>query len=164
VIATPPAPIPGLVEELGKRGTRGVVVLTAVPKQRRDAGEGGVEQRCSRAGRHLVRILGLNCLGLLVPGIGLNASFAHVDAIPGRLSFVSQSGAFCTAVLDRARSRGIGFSHFVSLGNSADVDAGDVLDCLGGDPSTQAILLKSKRSTRLASSCPRAAPRLATSR
>ena len=142
VIATPPGPIPGLVEELGKRGTRGVVVLTALPKAGRDAAASGVERAVlEAAGRHLVRILGPNCLGLLVPGIGLNASFAHVDAIPGRLSFVSQSGAFCTAVLDWARSRGIGFSHFVSLGNSADVDVGDVLDYLGGDPSTQAILL-----------------------
>jgi acetyltransferase len=142
VIATPPAPIPRLVEELGKRGTRGVVVLTAMPRAGRDAAAGGVEPAMlEAAGRHLVRILGPNCLGLLVPGIGLDASFAHVNAIPGRLSFVSQSGAFCTAVLDWARSRGIGFSHFVSLGNSADVDVGDVLDYLGGDPSTGAILL-----------------------
>jgi acetyltransferase len=142
VIATPPAPIPGLVEELGRRGTRGVVVLTAVPRQAPGAPGGDVTQAMlEAAGRHLVRILGPNCLGLIVPGIGLDASFAHVPAIPGRLAFVSQSGAFCTAVLDWARSRGIGFSHFVSLGNSADVDVGDVLDYLGGDPETQAILL-----------------------
>jgi acetyltransferase len=142
VIATPPAPIPGLVEALGKRGTRGVVVLTAIPKGNRDAAASGVEQAMlEAAGRYLLRILGPNCLGLLVPGIGLNASFAHVDAMAGRLAFVSQSGALCTAVLDWARSRGIGFSHFVSLGNSADVDVGDVLDYLGSDPSTEAILL-----------------------
>jgi acetyltransferase len=137
VIATPPAPIPGLIEALGARGTRAAVVLTALPH-----GAAGIEKAMlEAAGRHLLRILGPNCLGLMVPGIGLDASFAHVQAIPGRLSFVSQSGAFCTAVLDWARSRGIGFSHFVSLGNSADVDVGDVLDYLGGDPSTQAILL-----------------------
>jgi acetyltransferase len=88
-----------------------------------------------------VRVLGPNCLGLLVPGIGLNASFAHVDALPGELAFVSQSGALCTAVLDWARARGIGFSHVVSLGNGADVDVGDVLDHLGGEASTRAILL-----------------------
>jgi acetyltransferase len=142
VIATPPAPIPALVEQLGRRGTRAVVVLTAIPKAAQGAATGGVEHALlEAAGRHLVRILGPNCLGLLVPGVGLNASFAHVDAIPGRLAFVSQSGAFCTAVLDWAHSRGIGFSHFVSLGNSADVDVGDVLDYLGSDPATQAILL-----------------------
>lgn len=140
VIATPPAPIPGLVDALGARGTRAVVVLTALPRRRE--GAPGVEQAMLEAARrHLVRILGPNCLGLLVPGIGLDASFAHVPAIPGRLAFVSQSGALCTAVLGWARSRGIGFSHFVSLGNSADVDVGDVLDYLGGEPSTQAILL-----------------------
>jgi acetyltransferase len=142
VIATPPAPIPGLVDALGRRGTRGVVVLTAIPRQGRDAAASGIEgEILEAAGRHLVRVLGPNCLGLIVPGVGLDASFAHVPAIPGRLAFVSQSGALCTAVLDWARSRGIGFSHFVSLGNSADVDVGDVLDYLGGDPSTQAILL-----------------------
>ena len=86
-------------------------------------------------------MLGPNCLGLLVPGIGLNASFAHAPAVPGELAFVSHSGALCTAVLDWARARGIGFSHFVSLGNSADVDLGDVLDYLGSDPGTRAVLL-----------------------
>jgi len=141
VIATPPQPIPGLVEQLGKRGTRAVAVLTAVPKDRNGAASAVERALLEAASRHLVRILGPNCLGLLVPGIGLDASFAHVAAVPGRLAFVSQSGALCTAVLGWARSRGIGFSHFVSLGNSADVDVGDVLDYLGGEPSTDAILL-----------------------
>ena len=75
------------------------------------------------------------------PSLGLNASFAHTDALPGKIAFVSQSGALVTAVLDWAKSRGIGFSHFVSLGDSADVDFGDVLDYLGSDPETHAILL-----------------------
>ena len=90
---------------------------------------------------HLLRILGPNCVGLLIPALGLNASFAHTGALPGKIAFVSQSGALATAVLDWAKSRGIGFSKFVSLGDSADVDCGDVLDYLGSDAETHAILL-----------------------
>ena len=83
---------------------------------------------------HLLRVLGPNCLGLLVPGATLNASFAHdAGARPERLAFVSQSGALATAMLDWAKSRSIGFSHFISLGDSADVDVGDVLDYLASD-------------------------------
>ena len=76
-----------------------------------------------------------------MPGIGLNASFAHTAALPGPLAFVSQSGALTTALLDWAKSRQIGFSHFVSLGDGSDVDFGDVLDYLGSDPDTRAILM-----------------------
>src|SRR3569832_2642450 len=90
---------------------------------------------------HLLRLLGPNCVGLLVPGIGLNASFAHTDALPGRIAFASQSGGLVTGVLDWARSRGIGFSKFISIGDSADIDFGDVLDYLASDADTQAILL-----------------------
>ena len=90
---------------------------------------------------HLLRILGPNCVGLLSPGIGLNASFAHEAALPGKLAFVSQSGALTTGLLDWARARSIGFSHFVSLGESADVDFGDVIDYLASDPHTSSILM-----------------------
>jgi len=90
---------------------------------------------------YLLRILGPNCVGLLVPGIGLNASFAHTSALPGKLAFISQSGALTTALLDWAKSRDIGFSHFVSVGDSADVDFGEVLDYLGSDSGTRAILM-----------------------
>ena len=90
---------------------------------------------------HLLRLLGPNCVGLLVPGVELNASFAPSAALPGKIAFVSQSGALVTAVLDWANSRGIGFSHFISLGDADDVDFGDVLDYLASDPHTTAILL-----------------------
>ena len=89
----------------------------------------------------MLRLLGPNCIGLLSPHLGLNASFAHADALPGPLAFVSQSGAMVTAVLDWARSRRIGFSHLVSLGEHADVDFGDLLDHLASDAHTRAILL-----------------------
>jgi acetyltransferase len=135
VICTPPASVPGLVAALGERGTKAAVVLTA-------GFDAAQKQAMLDAARtHLLRILGPNCLGLLAPHIGLNASFAHVGAAAGQLAFVSQSGALVTALLDWARGRGVGFSHFVSMGESADVDFGDMLDWLAADAKTQAILM-----------------------
>jgi acetyltransferase len=110
---------------------------------------------------HLLRILGPNCIGLLVPGLGLNASFAPGQALPGQIAFVTQSGALATAMLDWANSREIGFSHFISLGDSADVDFGDVLDYLGSDGGTRAILMymESVKHARKFMSAARAAAR-----
>src|ERR1700674_1277118 len=88
-----------------------------------------------------LRIQGPNCLGLLLPGIGLNASFSHRMPLKGDLAFLSQSGALITAIVDWASARGIGFSHVVSLGDMADVDFGDLLDYLAGDTRSRAILL-----------------------
>jgi acetyltransferase len=142
VVCTPLATVPPLLAELGELGTRAAVVLTAGPSRSRGESDGKLQQEMLAASEpHCLRILGPNSLGVLVPEIGLNASFAHVEALPGRLALVSQSRALCTAVLDWAGSRGIGFSHFVSLGNSADVDVGDVLDYLSAETSTAAILL-----------------------
>ena len=90
---------------------------------------------------NLLRIQGPNCIGLMVPGIGLDASFSHRRPLPGDLAFLSQSGALVTAVIDWAADRQIGFSHVVSLGDMADVDFGDMLDYLAGDPKSRAILL-----------------------
>ncbi len=81
---------------------------------------------------HLLRIQGPNCLGLMLPRLGLNASFSHCPPLPGGLAFLSQSGALITAIIDWARGRNIGFSHVVSLGDMADVDFGDMLDYLAG--------------------------------
>ena len=155
VICTPPASVPGLIEALGVRGTRVAVVLTAGLDAATKAA------MLNAAGRHLLRILGPNCLGLLAPHIGLNASFAHVDARPGALAFVSQSGALVTAMLDWAAGRGIGFSHCISLGEHADVDFGDLLDWLAGCPHTRAILLyaESVEGARKFMSAARAAAR-----
>jgi acetyltransferase len=135
VICTPATTVVKLIEQLGQRGTRAAVVVTAgLDKATKQA-------MLDAAKVHTLRILGPNCIGLLVPHLGLNASFAHIGALPGDLAFVSQSGALVTAMLDWAASRGIGFSHFVSLGERADVDFGDMLDFLGSDPKTRAILL-----------------------
>ncbi|MFP8779735.1 GNAT family N-acetyltransferase [Hydrogenophaga sp. RWCD_12] len=135
VICTPAATVPELIAQLGQRGTRAAVVVTAgLDKATKQA-------MLDAARPHTLRILGPNCIGMLVPHLGLNASFAHIGAQPGELAFVSQSGALVTAMLDWAAARGIGFSHFVSLGEHADVDFGDMLDYLGSDPHTRAILL-----------------------
>ncbi|TFW13755.1 bifunctional acyl-CoA synthetase/GNAT family N-acetyltransferase [Massilia arenosa] len=141
VICTPPATVPGLIEELGRAGTRAAIVLTA-GLGALDGAHRTLRQAMLEAARpYTLRILGPNCVGLLVPGLGLNASFAPGGAAPGRIAFVSQSGALVTAVLDWAGSRGIGFSHFISLGDGSDVDFGDVLDYLATDGGTDAILL-----------------------
>jgi acetyltransferase len=135
LLCTPPATVPGLVAELGAHGTRAVIVTTAGL----DAAQ---KQAALNAARpHLLRLLGPNCIGLMTPQLGLNASFAHADAQPGELAFISQSGALLTAMLDWARGRGIGFSHLVSLGEQVDVDVGDLLDHLASDGATRAIVL-----------------------
>jgi len=135
VICSPAATVVPLIQQLGARGTRAAVVVTAGLDARQK------QAMLDAARRHTLRVLGPNCIGMLVPHLGLNASFAHIGARPGELAFVSQSGALVTAMLDWADTRGIGFSHFVSLGERADVDFGDMLDFLGSDPKTRAILL-----------------------
>jgi acetyltransferase len=142
VIATPPAPVPGLIAELGARGCRAAVVVTA------GFGEGdkvkGKEMRqamLSAAKPHLLRIVGPNCLGFISPAAGINASFAHLTPPAGDLAFLTQSGALATAILDWAAARRIGFSHVVSLGDMNDVDFGDLLDYLALDQKTRAVLL-----------------------
>src|SRR5439155_16770919 len=116
-----PDTVPGLIDELGRLGTRAAIVMTA--------GLSAAQKQAmlGAARPHVLRVLGPNCLGLLSPHLGLNASFAHTDALPGDVAFVSQSGALVTAVLDWSKSRGVGFSHMISLGEHADVDFGDLL-------------------------------------
>ena len=142
VISTPPETVPGIVEALGKKGTRAAVVITAGFGEGEEGVGRALQQALLDAARpHLLRIIGPNCLGVLVPGIGLNASFAHLNPAKGPIAFVAQSGAIVTSVMDWAERRGIGFSHLVSLGDMADVDFGDLLDYLASDPETRAILL-----------------------
>jgi len=140
VVCTPAAGIPALIAELGARGTRAAIVISAGLEQTLH-GETIASAMRKAAEPFTLRILGPNCIGLLVPGIGLNASFAHIGARTGNLAFIAQSGALTTALLDWAHAKQIGFSHFVSLGNAADVDFGDLLDYLGREPTTRALLL-----------------------
>jgi len=161
VVCTPAATVPGIVATLGEHGCKAAVVLSAGLDAQAADGRTLRQAMLDAARPHLLRILGPNCVGLLVPGKGLNASFAPVAALPGRLAFVAQSGALVTAVLDWARTRQIGFSCFVSLGDGSDVDFGDLLDYLAGDPGTDAILLyaESVRQARKFMSAARGAAR-----
>ena len=161
VICTPAAAVPGIIAQLGERGTRAAVVLTSGLGSTEPDGRSLQQAMLDAARPHLLRILGPNCVGLMVPGMRLNASFAHVAAPTGHIAFVAQSGALTTAVLDWARTRGIGFSHFISLGDAADVDFGDVIDWLASDGQTRAILLyiESVRAARKFVSAARAAAR-----
>lgn len=140
VIAVPPEDTVSSLRALAERGTRAAIVVAS------GLGWASVNPDVVAAIRETarsqgIRVLGPNSLGVLVPGIGLNASFAPQPANPGRIAFVSQSGAVCTSVLDWARPKGIGFSHFISMGDMLNTDFGDVLDYLGSDPDTRAILL-----------------------
>jgi acetyltransferase len=141
VIATPAAGVPQLITACGRRGIRAAVVLSA------GFAEVGVEGAAlerelvdaARAAR--VRVLGPNCVGLMRPSAGLNATFSHGAATSGSLALVSQSGAVCTAFVDWAQPQGVGFSSIISLGASADIDFGEILDYLVEDERTQHILM-----------------------
>jgi acetyltransferase len=135
VIATPPRTVPPLIGALGKKGTRAVVVITA------GLGDELKQAMLAKSRPYCLRIIGPNCLGISAPGLGLNANFGLTQPSPGRLAFLSQSGALVTGILDWAAARGIGFSYVVSMGDMADVDVGDLLDFLVADVSTGAILI-----------------------
>lgn len=138
VIATPPETVPGLIAELGAAGTRAAVVITAGFS---GSGANLKKAMLDAARPHLLRIVGPNCLGVLAPPAGLNASFGHITPGKGHLAFVTQSGAILTSIIDWAAERELGFSHLVSLGDMSDVDFGDMLDYLANDTNTHAILL-----------------------
>lgn len=136
VIATPAGTIPGLVDELGRKGTHAAVIVSAGIREQ------NVQQAMLDAAQpYCLRIIGPNCIGALIPGIGLNASFAQAMPPAGDLAFISQSGALLDAVLDWAVARHIGFSSMISMGDMADVDVGDLLDYLAADTKTRAILM-----------------------
>jgi len=141
VVAVPIGKTPEVITQCAAAAVRAAVVISAGGKEVGGPGR-AVEARILKAasgGR--MRIVGPNCLGVMVPGLRINASFAAGMPNPGHLAFVSQSGAVCTAILDLSFKEGIGFSHFVSIGSMLDVDFGDVIDFLGRDPSAKSILL-----------------------
>jgi acetyltransferase len=141
VIVTPPATVPGVIEECGRAGIRAAVVITAGFSEAGAPGAALERELLASAHRHGIRILGPNCLGLMRPPLGLNATFARGNALAGSLALVSQSGAVCTALLDWATPNGVGFSSVISMGGSSDLDFGEVIDYLACDAATQHILL-----------------------
>ncbi len=141
VIVTPASTVAGLVRECGAHGVKGVVVISAGFRETGPAGA-ELERQVVEEARHAgIRLIGPNCLGVMCPITGLNATFAQTMARPGNVGFLSQSGALCTAVLDWSLQEKVGFSAFMSTGAMADVDWGDLIDHLGSDPNTRSIVI-----------------------
>jgi acetyltransferase len=162
VIATPPRAVPEVIEQCGRAGVRSAVVITAGFSEVGPAGAKLERALLENARRHRLRVVGPNCLGLMRPELGLNATFARGTPYAGSLGLISQSGAICTALLDWARPHKVGFSSVVSLGGSTDVDFGEIIDYLVEDPKTEHILLyiEGVRSARRFVSALRAAARV----
>ncbi len=142
VIMTAAHTVPQLVRECGEAGIHGIIIMSAGFKEAGTEGRALEEQvKAEKAKFPEMRVIGPNCLGILVPGLSMNVSFANGMPEKGHVAFISQSGALCTSVLDWAYESHIGFSYFVSIGNSMDVNFGDLIDYFGQDPSTKSIVL-----------------------
>jgi acetyltransferase len=141
VIAIPAPAVPGAIAECVAAGVKGAIIISAGFKE---AGVAGIElerQVLEQARRGNLRIVGPNCLGVMSPRTGLNATFASAIARPGNVGFISQSGALCTAILDWSKQENVGFSAFVSIGSMLDVNWGDLIYYLGDDPHTKSIVI-----------------------
>ena len=141
VIAIPAKRVPGVVEACGKAGVYGAVIISAGFKETGETGEELEAQIRDLREKYGMRIMGPNCLGMIRPGIGLNASFLQCSPKKGEIAFISQSGALGSAVLDWAVDTHVGFSMFASLGSMLDIDFGDLIDFLGEDPHTRSIMI-----------------------
>lgn len=140
IIATPAPTVPGLVQACAEAGVKGVIILSAGFRETGPAGV-ALEQQIQSSLQAGMRLLGPNCLGIMNPLTGLNATFASTLARPGNVGFISQSGALCTAVLDWSLQENVGFSAFISIGAMLDVDWGDLIYYLGDDPHTRSIVI-----------------------
>jgi len=141
IVATPAKTVPDVVEQCGKAGIIGIIVISAGFKEVGPEGK-ALENRIHDIQKEYnLRIIGPNCLGIIRPSIHLNATFGTKMPKPGNIAFISQSGALCTAILDWAIHENIGFSNFVSVGSMIDVDFGDLVDYFGTDPKTKSILM-----------------------
>lgn len=142
VICNSSKEVPDVVEEAGEIGVRNIIIMSAGFKE---IGEEGVllEEKIKAFLKKYdgLRILGPNCLGIIVPSLNLNVSFASGIPKSGNIAFISQSGALCTSVLDWAIEKKIGFSYFISIGNTLDVDYADLIDFIGEDDKTKSIVL-----------------------
>jgi acetyltransferase len=141
VIVTPAPTVPATISECVAKGVRGAVVISAGFKEIGEKGRELERQILEEAQKGKMRIIGPNCLGVMNPVSGLNATFATAMARPGKVGFISQSGALCTAILDWSFRTNVGFSAFISLGSMLDVDWGDLIHYLGNDPRTESIVI-----------------------
>lgn len=141
VIVTPASTVPSILTQCGEKNIHQAIILSSGFSEIKGAGLILEKKILDIAHHYRIRLVGPNCLGLMRPSIGLNATFDNSPILQGNLAFVSQSGALCAAILDWALEERIGFSTLISLGNSADVDFGEVLDFLALDNKTDCILL-----------------------
>jgi len=141
VISTPAATVPGVITECIEAGIKGAIVISAGFKEIGAQGAELEKQILERARSAKMRIIGPNCLGVMIPYVGLNATFAKPLARPGSVGFISQSGALCAAVLDWSLNHDVGFSAFISIGSMLDVGWGDLIYHLGDDPNTRSIVV-----------------------
>lgn len=141
VIITRAATVPDIIESCGKRGVRFALVLSAGFRETGPQGAALERAVAENARRYGMRLIGPNCLGILCPAVGLNATFSKGGAKSGGLALISQSGAFCTAIMDWARPNDVGFSSIISMGAAAGMDFGEMLDYFVSDPHTESILL-----------------------
>ncbi len=141
VIVTPAATVPGIVHDCAEEGVKGVIVISAGFKEIGPSGAELEAKILAEARRGNMRVIGPNCLGVMSPLTGLNATFAANIARPGNVGFISQSGALCTAILDWSLREMVGFSAFLSLGSMLDVGWGDLIYYLGNDPRTRSIVI-----------------------
>jgi acetyltransferase len=141
LIVTPAATVPAVVAECAAAGVQGAVIVSAGFRERGESGRALEAQVLANARAGRMRIIGPNCLGVMLPHAGLNATFAAGMARPGNVAFISQSGALCTAILDWSFRENVGFSAFVSVGSMLDVGWGDLIFHLGDDPRTKSIVI-----------------------
>jgi len=141
IVVLPAPSVPDVIDECVEAGVKGAIIISAGFKESGQAGAALEAQILERARRGNLRIIGPNCLGVMNPLTGLNATFAGAMARPGNVGFISQSGALCTAILDWSLQENVGFSAFVSVGSMLDVGWGDLIDYLGDDPHTHSIVL-----------------------
>jgi acetyltransferase len=141
VVVTPALTVPGVIEECVEAGVKGAIIISAGFKEIGKRGAQLEAKILRRARSAQMRIIGPNCLGVMSPLSGLNATFAKGMARPGNVGFISQSGALCTSVLDWSFRENVGFSAFVSVGSMLDVDWGDLIYYLGDDDNTKSIVI-----------------------
>lgn len=141
IIATPAATVPGIIAECVDAGVKGAIAISAGFRETGSAGMELEQRILQELRRGDMRLIGPNCLGVINPHLGLNASFASSMPSPGKVGFISQSGALCTAILDWSFRENVGFSAFISIGSMLDVDWGDLIYYLGDDPHTESIVI-----------------------
>jgi len=141
IVATPAHVVPQVVKECGESGVKGIIIISSGFGETGEEGKALEEELLRLKQTYNLRIVGPNCLGVMRPSIGLNASFARKSAGRGNIAFISQSGALCASVLDWAVQANVGFSYFVSVGGMIDVDFADLIDYFGVDPETRSIIL-----------------------